>query len=540
MRRWLWIVASGVAALISLGSAEAATYYVDNTSGSDSNSGTSSGSPWKTLTKVNNTAFSAGDVINFKRGSTWTGTTLVIDSIGNASTPVTYQAYGTGAAPIIQRSSTPPTSGFTESITVTGDYNVVKDLLVRHAHEACIHIASGATNNIIQDNEITACGLGVFLSASFNRVIGNYVHDLRMVVNTSGGDDDYGAVCFWVSAPDNEIAYNRGVNCKATSQDYGTDGGFVEVWNQGDRTSVHHNWAEGTDGFIELGSGNGGTANNVTVAYNVLLNTGVAVCPHTGGNFAITITNLRFEQNTVYQASGGRLLAGCSSNGFGFVSLRNNIIRMTQMGGTPGTHTHNLYAFTPSYSLGTGEQVGDPQFMNAGSKDFHLQDDSPAIDAAPDLGHDEDYDGNAVPQGASPDQGAFEYGDESPPAVTSVNDTAFTYTGTWDYATGAGKYLNDDHYTAVANRFYTYTFSGTKAQVFVAKAPWHGKVAVSIDGGAETTVDLYATSKADQVLIYTSPTLAAGTHTVKVRATGTKHASSTGTYVTADRIDVTP
>src|SRR4051794_2493591 len=53
-------------------------FYVDSIAGSDSNAGTSSSAPWQSLNKVNNTTFAPGDVINFKRGSTWTGTTLVI------------------------------------------------------------------------------------------------------------------------------------------------------------------------------------------------------------------------------------------------------------------------------------------------------------------------------------------------------------------------------------------------------------------------------------------------------------------------------
>jgi hypothetical protein len=525
-------------------SAQAASYYVDNTGGSDSNNGTAEATPWKTLTKVNNTAFLPGDVIHFKRGSTWTGTTLVIDSNGVSGNPVTYQAYGSGPAPIIQRSATPPTSGYTWAINVTGDYNIVKDLMVRHGHEAGIFLSSGASQNTIQGNEITASGTGVMVSGQFNLLTENYVHDLRMIVNTSGGDDDYGAVCFWIQAPNNEVSYNRGVNCKASSFDYGNDGGFVEVWSQGDNTFIHHNWAEGTNGFFELGSSGSGSARNVTVAYNVLYNTRSTLCTQVGGNFNIAISNFRFEHNTVYQPSGGTAFI-CSGSGYGFLTARNNIFSGGSMGGTPGTHTHNRYASNPPYSLGTGETVGNPLFVNPGAKDFHLQVGSPAIDGGVDLGYDEDYDGTPIPQGNAPDMGAFESGGSGPPpppppAVTSINDTSFTYSGNWSYATGPGKYLNDDHYTTTTNALYTYTFTGTRAQIFVATAPWHGRAAVSVDGGAETVVDLYSPTKVNQVPIYTTPTLPVGTHTVKVRCTGTRNSSSTGNYITGDRIDVTP
>jgi hypothetical protein len=74
-------------------------------------------------------------------------------------------------------------------------------------------------------------------------------------------------------------------------------------------------------------------------------------------------------------------------------------------------------------------------------------------------------------------------------------------------------------------------FSGRQVKVYAAKAPNHGIAAFSIDGGAETNVDLYRSSRLDQVLLWTSPVLAPGTHTLKVRVTGTKNARSSGVYV---------
>src|SRR5262245_57913407 len=105
----------------SFTAAQAASYYVDSTNGADTNSGTSSVAPWQSLSKVNNTTFQAGDTIHFQRGSVWTGN-LQIQNSGTAAAPITYQAYGTGAAPQIK---TPGTS-FGHSIDVTGDWNVVQ------------------------------------------------------------------------------------------------------------------------------------------------------------------------------------------------------------------------------------------------------------------------------------------------------------------------------------------------------------------------------------------------------------------------------
>ncbi|SFJ53935.1 Glycosyl hydrolase family 26 [Paenibacillus sp. UNC496MF] len=134
------------------------------------------------------------------------------------------------------------------------------------------------------------------------------------------------------------------------------------------------------------------------------------------------------------------------------------------------------------------------------------------------------------------------------PAAGEVNidDTAtgsgvnkFMYSGSWSTSTGTAKYNGSDHYSATTNDVYQVTFSGTKIKLYGSKDAHHGIAAVSIDGGAETNVDFYAATRADNTLIWTSPTLAAGNHTLKVRVTGTKNAASTWTVVTADRVAVT-
>jgi parallel beta-helix repeat protein len=77
-----------------------ATVYYVSTSGSDSNTGTSTDKPWKTLSKVNSFSFKPGDQILFKRGEEWSGTITVKQS-GASGSPITYGAYGTGAKPKI-------------------------------------------------------------------------------------------------------------------------------------------------------------------------------------------------------------------------------------------------------------------------------------------------------------------------------------------------------------------------------------------------------------------------------------------------------
>jgi hypothetical protein len=88
-----------------------ATYYISNT-GSDAANGTSTGTPWQTIAKVNGSSFNPGDNILFKRGDMWREQ-LTVPSSGSAGNYITFGAYGTGALPIISGFNT--TTGWTNA-----------------------------------------------------------------------------------------------------------------------------------------------------------------------------------------------------------------------------------------------------------------------------------------------------------------------------------------------------------------------------------------------------------------------------------------
>jgi parallel beta-helix repeat protein len=75
-------------------------YYVDYTGGEDDNPGTEA-QPWKTVEKVNSVIFSPGDHIKFKRGESWSGFVYPNASGSEIHGYIVYEAYGTGAAPIL-------------------------------------------------------------------------------------------------------------------------------------------------------------------------------------------------------------------------------------------------------------------------------------------------------------------------------------------------------------------------------------------------------------------------------------------------------
>lgn len=133
------------------------------------------------------------------------------------------------------------------------------------------------------------------------------------------------------------------------------------------------------------------------------------------------------------------------------------------------------------------------------------------------------------------------------PTTVTVNDNStgtgnnqFNYSGSWNYNTFIYAYNGDNHYSNTTNNYYTVKFNGTKINLYSCKTPNNGIAAISIDGGAETCVDLYSSATRNSELIYTSPTLSNGQHTLKVRVTGSKNNSSSDRFVNADRVDIAP
>ncbi len=92
-------------------------------------------------------------------------------------------------------------------------------------------------------------------------------------------------------------------------------------------------------------------------------------------------------------------------------------------------------------------------------------------------------------------------------------------------------------YSDVTGAYVTLTFIGNQVQWYTEKKWTHGKVAVSIDGGAETIVDLYSPTE-QHVIVYTTPILTQGTHTFKIAVTGTKNTASTGVYLIHDYLTI--
>ncbi len=126
-------------------------------------------------------------------------------------------------------------------------------------------------------------------------------------------------------------------------------------------------------------------------------------------------------------------------------------------------------------------------------------------------------------------------------ASRGTGSNQFNYTGSgWVHGTSTSDpYLNNTlSYSNVVNNIVSVSFTGNKVEFYSAKASHHGIVAMSIDNGAETNVDLYSASRQSFVMVFRSASLVQGTHTIKIRVTGTKNPAATGTYAIIDYIKI--
>jgi hypothetical protein len=84
----------------------------------------------------------------------------------------------------------------------------------------------------------------------------------------------------------------------------------------------------------------------------------------------------------------------------------------------------------------------------------------------------------------------------------------------------------------------TLSFNGTGVSWIGRRGPGMGIANLYLDGAAVATVDAYAPTDTVQAVLYTSPAIAAGSHTLAVEVTRTKNQASSDFVVAVDAFDV--
>ncbi len=402
-------LAATVAALgfaVPAHAASPTTYYVDSAAGNDANSGTGTGTPWRSLAKVNGFKFQPGDTVRFKRNGSWTGT-LTLSRSGTAASPITVDAYGNGALPVVG-------GNVTNCVTVSGSYWVINNLRASGCGWAGIEFQGSheLVDSIQADNNVV--GVSIVDTSAFNTVRWSKLLDNnKMSVNTPGADDDSGAFGVLINGDDNLISRNVISGSFATSYDYGYDGSAVEIYN-GDRNTVEYNTTADNETFTELGHAPGKTADDNVFAYNSVTSTkpeGAFLVTRGADDGLGPVNGTIADNNSVYlpaaDTEGWVCYAGCSPE---ILTLRDNVI---EVGGKTGyadgsgaAEDHGVYdGAQTQFTLGPNSVLADPLFVS--TSDLHLRAGSPALLRGEYLGYPYDLDGHDLPT-SNLDAGAYQ------------------------------------------------------------------------------------------------------------------------------------
>ena len=107
------------------------------------------------------------------------------------------------------------------------------------------------------------------------------------------------------------------------------------------------------------------------------------------------------------------------------------------------------------------------------------------------------------------------------------------YSGTWTRSSSAAD-SGGSIATLAGTGYAELTFRETSVRVVARTASYLGVANVYLDGKRVTTVDLYSAANGYKKVVYTSPTLSYGTHTVRIERSGTKRDASSGRNIDVD------
>jgi GDSL-like Lipase/Acylhydrolase family len=126
--------------------------------------------------------------------------------------------------------------------------------------------------------------------------------------------------------------------------------------------------------------------------------------------------------------------------------------------------------------------------------------------------------------------------DTSTASATGLNTVK--YTGLWRNEPLSGNPARYSYLSGDNNATYEVTFRGDRFRLFGNKDNDNGIAAISIDGGAEVTTDLYSSNPLNDSLLYQSSSLGNGFHTIKLRVTGQKNTSSIGSTIDIGKLEI--
>lgn len=387
-----------------------------STNGNDSNSGVLS-APYRTIQKAANVAV-PGSVIHVASGTY--AETLLSSVSGTSSARIRFVSdtkWGAKIVPVVAGAYTmwSAKGGYTDidgfQIDGTGGTSVRAGIYLNGGNSSVVN------SLVVHVAENSGCdnrgGAGLVADQGRGSAYQNYDFNNNVVHHVGGG-------CGWIQG----IYHSSAGNIKNNIV-YATSQG-INMGHDDHNINVVNNTLFGNSGYgIYFGG--------CQEAYN-------NGCP----TYGIKIMN-----NIIYDNGGGvqgPVTAEDVNN-----EVKNNLIF---------SNRNNFDLASPSNNSRTGEVSADPQFVNYihnGGGDYHLKSTSPAIDKGLAVNAPaKDIEGNARPQGAGFDIGAYEYGAVvTPPTspIVSLSTNTLTFAGQLIGAKSAVQYV-------------TVTNTGTAALIF--------------------------------------------------------------------------
>lgn len=441
-RNFLFLATLSLTILIALPS-YGTTYYVAPDGNDTLNPGTEA-LPWKTIQKAATTLV-AGDTVYIKTG-TYSKRVIPLNS-GSAGNEIVYAAYP-GATVTIDGSGITLPSDMAGLFEISGkSYMRISGLRVINARpdNNSVGILVDNSSYIVIENNYTyntvSSGIGVWGGNNI-MIDGN---EVVLACNNGEQEDITVAGTNTFEIKNNHIHHGgpgtnggEGIDAKDGSKNgkiyknhvHHINGFrtclYVDSWDKHTfNIEVYQNTLHDCNSGVSLAAEKGGLLENISVYNNIAYHNrdnGLEIGNWGETGYAHPINNIKFLNNTVYANGvswgGGIHLENPSAQN---IVIRNNIFsqnlsfQISNEGGVPGAHLtvdHNLidgYRGDTGEIYGSDYVEGDPKFVNASGANFHLQGNSPAIDAGSSVdAPNTDFDENSRPQGGGYDIGAFE------------------------------------------------------------------------------------------------------------------------------------
>ncbi len=345
------------------GDAHSTNYYISAT-GSNSNNGLTTSSPWQSISKVNSmmSTFNPGDQILFKRGDTFFGT-LIISRSGTAGNLITFGSYGTGNQPVITGKKV--ITGWTvhsgniykANLTDTAAHLYIGNKIMtiaRFPNSGFLKVDAGNGHTGIYDAALTQSN-GYWNGANCRLRTANWSYETKLISSFSSGNITFSSATQFITSPnygyflDNKLnlldSENEWYYDKAGSKIYfhapggvnpGTLNVEASVLKNGITINLNIAYVKITDlkvsGFKDLGIDNYTSNNNIFYGCTISQN-GIHGIRSNGSN--IIIENNTFEDNLNCAIDGGMpnglirnntikrtgLIPGYGSNGWGYVAM---------------------------------------------------------------------------------------------------------------------------------------------------------------------------------------------------------------------------